>query len=923
MAERRFRIGYALAHKKQQSFIRDSLVSLAQSRGIDLVRVDRDRPLVDQAPFDCVLHKLYGDDWKAQLREFQLKYPNAVIVDSPDAIERLHNRISMLQVVSELKVEHQNETFGIPKQIVIYDKETLFDRQAWESLKFPVIAKPLVADGSAKSHKMALVFNHVGLNKLKPPIVLQEFVNHGGVIFKVFVVGKYVKCVKRKSLPDVEDKLEFSEDLLSFSQISNLATNERIDDKYYEMMHLDDTEMPPQSFIADVARGLSQALKLNLFNFDVIRDSRFGNRYLIVDINYFPGYAKMPGYESVLTDFFCDTMYKRQKEQMQQFGVPDWQIMGRPPCCDEIGVKRGPWTPEEDEKLLDYITKHGSGNWKTVPKHAALNRCGKSCRLRWTNYLRPDIKRGKFTQEEEQLIINLHSVLGNKWSKIASHLPGRTDNEIKNLWNTHLRKKLLHMGIDPETHKPRTDIMNLSHLINPLAQYSNTLGLHTHYLAQINFLQNLLQLINGNPFINNNNNPLEAYVNATNNTALQNTQPNFLGGQELLYGSPALFPSSTQSEYSQQDISKSWTDQEDESNATQLVFDFDNSSNMTTSSSPEINQAQNSAIFNQVSTDQSPSSSSIFDALEKFLEDDTINSCWNEYLFVLLHFVVPIKLCINYIMGRPPCCEEIGVKKGPWSPEEDEKLIDYITKHGSGNWKRVPKHAGLNRCGKSCRLRWTNYLRSDIKRGSFTQEEEQLIINLHSVLGNKWSKIATHLPGRTDNEIKNLWNTQIRKKLLQMGLGLQQLDVAHQLAQQMQVLNNVLQLINGNSLSLLPNIQSLINNPLDEFVNATNTNTTLFTNEVPFLGGQEIYGNPNLVLPAQSDDSKSWTESEKQIGAISSSSGSDLCNQTDQVSTHSPNSSSIFHPWEKLLEDDDDTSDSFWKDILEYVLNIF
>ncbi|KAK4261463.1 hypothetical protein QN277_004456 [Acacia crassicarpa] len=330
MAERRFRIGYALADKKQQSFIQNSLVSLAESRGIDLVRVDADRPLVDQGPFDCVLHKLYGDDWKAQLRDFERKYPNAVILDSPDAIERLHNRISMLQVVSELKIEHQNETFGIPKQIVIYDKETLLDRLAWESLKFPVIAKPLVADGSAKSHKMALVYNHEALNKLKPPIVLQEFVNHGGVIFKVYVVGNYVRCVKRKSLPDVEDKLDFSKDLLSFSQISNLAANERIDDKYYEMMHLGDTEMPPQSFLTDIARGLRHALKLNLFNFDVIRDSRFGNRYLIIDINYFPGYAKMPNYESVLTDFFCDTVYNKQKDRTVK--GPDEKV------CSEISV---------------------------------------------------------------------------------------------------------------------------------------------------------------------------------------------------------------------------------------------------------------------------------------------------------------------------------------------------------------------------------------------------------------------------------------------------------------------------------------------------------------------------------------------------------------------------------------------------------
>lgn len=91
--------------------------------------------------------------------------------------------------------------------------------------------------------------------------------------------------------------------------------------------------------------------------------------------------------------------------------------MGRTPfACssDENGLKKGPWTPEEDRILVDYIQKHGHGSWRALPKHAGLNRCGKSCRLRWTNYLRPDIKRGKFSEEEEQLIINLHAVLGNK-----------------------------------------------------------------------------------------------------------------------------------------------------------------------------------------------------------------------------------------------------------------------------------------------------------------------------------------------------------------------------------------------------------------------------------------------------------------------------------------------------------------------------
>ncbi|KAL2898479.1 Transcription factor MYB16 [Bienertia sinuspersici] len=133
--------------------------------------------------------------------------------------------------------------------------------------------------------------------------------------------------------------------------------------------------------------------------------------------------------------------------------------MGRSPCCEKLGLKKGPWTPEEDQKLLAYIDEHGHGNWRALPTKAGLQRCGKSCRLRWTNYLRPDIKRGKFSLQEEQTIIQLHALLGNRWSAIATHLPKRTDNEIKNYWNTHLKKRLTKMGIDPVTHKPKNDAL--------------------------------------------------------------------------------------------------------------------------------------------------------------------------------------------------------------------------------------------------------------------------------------------------------------------------------------------------------------------------------------------------------------------------------------------------------------------------------
>ncbi|XP_024012018.1 transcription factor MYB33 isoform X2 [Eutrema salsugineum] len=106
-----------------------------------------------------------------------------------------------------------------------------------------------------------------------------------------------------------------------------------------------------------------------------------------------------------------------------------------------------------------------------------------------------------------------------------------------------------------------------------------------------------------------------------------------------------------------------------------------------------------------------------------------------------------------------------ALKKGPWSSAEDDILVDYVKKHGEGNWNAVQKHTGLFRCGKSCRLRWANHLRPNLKKGAFSQEEEQLIVELHAKMGNRWARMAAHLPGRTDNEIKNYWNTRIKRRL--------------------------------------------------------------------------------------------------------------------------------------------------------------
>ncbi|KAF8097600.1 hypothetical protein N665_0285s0031 [Sinapis alba] len=150
--------------------------------------------------------------------------------------------------------------------------------------------------------------------------------------------------------------------------------------------------------------------------------------------------------------------------------------MGRTTWFDVDGIKRGEWTAEEDRMLVAYINKYGVRDWGALPKRAGLHRCGKSCRLRWLNYLKPGIKKGKFTPQEEEDIIKFHSLLGNRWAAIAKQMPNRTDNDIKNHWNSCLKKRLRRSGIDPMTHEPIFKATSSSTTSSPTLRHSSSTG---------------------------------------------------------------------------------------------------------------------------------------------------------------------------------------------------------------------------------------------------------------------------------------------------------------------------------------------------------------------------------------------------------------------------------------------------------------
>lgn len=304
-------VGYALTSKKVESFLKPKLEGLARNKGILFVAIDQNRPLSDQGPFDIVLHKLTGKEWRQILEEYRRTHPEVTVLDPPDAIQHLHNRQSMLQCVADMNLSDTYGKVGVPRQLVIKrDSSSIPDAVTKAGLILPLVAKPLVADGSAKSHELSLAYDEYSLQKLEPPLVLQEFVNHGGVLFKVYIVGEAIKVVRRFSLPDVT-KRELSKNagVFRFPRVSCAAAS--ADDA-----DLDPSvaELPPRPLLERLAKELRRRLGLRLFNLDIIREHGRRDHFYVIDINYFPGYGKMPGYEHIFTDFLLSLAQSRYKK---------------------------------------------------------------------------------------------------------------------------------------------------------------------------------------------------------------------------------------------------------------------------------------------------------------------------------------------------------------------------------------------------------------------------------------------------------------------------------------------------------------------------------------------------------------------------------------------------------------------------------
>ncbi|XP_064957032.1 inositol-tetrakisphosphate 1-kinase 3-like isoform X3 [Musa acuminata AAA Group] len=266
-------VGYALTSKKVKSFFQPKLEALARKKGIVFVAIDQSQLLLDQGPFDIILHKLTGKEWQQVLEDYMENHPEVTVLDPPAAIQRLYNRQSMLQDVADLNLSNCYGRVGTPRQLVITkDSSSIPDAVSRAGLALPL----------------------------------------GGVLFKVYIVGEAIKVVRRFSLPDVSKReLLSSTGVFQFPRVSCAAAS--ADDA-----DLDPSiaELPPRPLLEKLARELRRRLGLRLFNIDIIREHGTRDGFYVIDINYFPGYSKMPGYDHIFIDFLASMARSKYKKRL-------------------------------------------------------------------------------------------------------------------------------------------------------------------------------------------------------------------------------------------------------------------------------------------------------------------------------------------------------------------------------------------------------------------------------------------------------------------------------------------------------------------------------------------------------------------------------------------------------------------------------
>ncbi|KPP78565.1 inositol-tetrakisphosphate 1-kinase-like [Scleropages formosus] len=358
------RVGYWLSEKKMKKLNFQAFADLCRKRGIEVVQLDLSLPLEEQGPLDVIIHKLTDLILEADQNDMQSlllvqhvqdyieAHPETIVLDPLPAIRTLLDRCKSYQLIHRIEDRMQDERICSPPFMVLNSEcgpDTL-EQIRKHKLTFPFICKTRVAHGT-NSHEMAIIFSEEDLKNVQPPCVIQSFINHNAVLYKVFVVGESYTVVERPSLrnfPSGSAGLKGGENRREATQRENVEGV---------------SQPPSDDVIRELSRALRQALGVSLFGIDVIINNQTG-QHAVIDINAFPGYEGVPEFFNDLLNHIISVL-QAQGPESPPSGPVKGSVAGQTPstagpasgdrgcaspssCCSMLGKDASSWIVEGD-----------------------------------------------------------------------------------------------------------------------------------------------------------------------------------------------------------------------------------------------------------------------------------------------------------------------------------------------------------------------------------------------------------------------------------------------------------------------------------------------------------------------------------------------------------------------------------------------
>ncbi|KAJ8341373.1 hypothetical protein SKAU_G00336640 [Synaphobranchus kaupii] len=368
------RVGYWLSEKKMKKLNFLAFADLCRKRGIEVVQLDLTQPLEEQGPLDVIIHKLTDLILEADQNDMQSlllvqrvqdyieSHPETIVLDPLPAIRTLLDRCKSYQLIHRIEDRMQDDRICSPPFMVLNSEcgpDTL-EQIEKHGLTFPFICKTRVAHGT-NSHEMAIIFSEEDLKDVTPPCVIQSFINHNAVLYKVFVVGESYTVVERPSLKNfpagpADRKAIFfnSHNVSKPESSSDLTSRDNVEGVF---------QPPNDDVIRELSRSLRQSLGVSLFGIDVIINNQTG-QHAVIDINAFPGYEGVPEFFNDLLNHIISVL-QGQAPDSAPSGPQKGSAAGQTPgavvpaggdrgcatptgCCGMMGKDPSPWIVEGD-----------------------------------------------------------------------------------------------------------------------------------------------------------------------------------------------------------------------------------------------------------------------------------------------------------------------------------------------------------------------------------------------------------------------------------------------------------------------------------------------------------------------------------------------------------------------------------------------